>query len=49
MGEKDFDTFMKDYVESNTWGIGTGENMKELAEKHCDCDLTDLYENWVYP
>lgn len=49
MGERDFDAFMKDYVISNSWGIGTGENMKELAEKHCDCDLTDLYEKWVYP
>ena len=49
MGERDFDAFMKDYVISNSWGIGTGENMKELAEKHCDCDLTDLYEEWVYP
>ena len=31
MGEKDFDAFMKDYVASNSWGIGTGENMKEIG------------------
>jgi aminopeptidase N len=49
MGEENFDAFMKDYVISNSWGIGTGENMKELAEKHCKCDLTGLYENWVTP
>jgi hypothetical protein len=40
---------MKDYVVSNSWEIGTGENMKELAEKHCKCDLTGLYKEWVTP
>jgi aminopeptidase N len=49
MGEENFDAFMKDYVASNSWGIGTGENMKELAEEHCNCDLTALYEEWVNP
>lgn len=49
MGEDSFDAFMKDYTVSNSWGIGTGENLKELAEKHCECDLTDLYEEWIYP
>jgi hypothetical protein len=49
MGEDVFDAFMEDYTVSNAWGIGTGENMKELAEKHCNCDLTNLYEKWVYP
>jgi len=49
MGEKNFDAFMKDYVVSNSWGIGTGENMKELAEKHCKCDLTKLFNQWVTP
>ena len=49
IGEKNFDAFMKDYVVSNSWGIGTGENMKGLAEKHCECDLTSLYDTWVYP
>jgi hypothetical protein len=49
MGAENFDAFMKDYTVSNSWGIGTGENMKALAEKHCECDLTGLYEDWVYP
>ena len=49
MGEETFDAFMKDYTESNAWGIGTSENMKQLAEQHCDCDLTAMYEEWVYP
>jgi hypothetical protein len=49
MGKENFDAFMKDYAVSNSWGIGTGENLKELAEKQCKCDLTGLYEDWVYP
>jgi aminopeptidase N len=49
MGGDNFDAFMKDYVARYSWGIGTGENMKELAEKHCNCDLTDLYDQWVTP
>jgi len=49
MGKKNFDAFMKDYVASNSWGIGTGENMKELAEDRCNCDLTALYDEWVSP
>ncbi len=49
MGEKNFDAFLKDYVVSNSWGIGTGENMQGLAEHHCHCDLTALYEEWVNP
>ena len=49
IGTDNFDDFMKDYVVSNSWGIGTGENMKELAEKHCGCDLTKLYNQWVTP
>jgi len=49
IGEEEFNAFMKDYVVSNSWGIGTGENMQELAEAHCKCDLGDLYEMWVDP
>ena len=49
MGEKEFDAFMKDYTESNSWGIATGESMKRLAEEHCNCNLTSLYETWIYP
>ena len=49
IGTENFDAFMKEYTRSNAWGIGNGENMKELAEKQCNCDLTELYEEWVYP
>jgi len=49
MGEKNFDAFMKDYTVTNSWGIGTGENLKELAEKHCKCNLDRLYKDWINP
>jgi aminopeptidase N len=49
MGKENFDAFLKDYVASNSWDIGTGENMKELAETHCGCNLTALYAEWVTP
>jgi aminopeptidase N len=49
MGEENFEAFLKDYVVSNSWGIGTGENMKALAEKHCNCNLTSLFNDWVTP
>ena len=49
MGEDDFNAFMKDYTVSNAWGIVTGESLKALAEKHCKCNLTTLYDQWVTP
>jgi len=48
MGQEIFDSFIKDYFESNKWGIGTAAGFRELAEKYCECDLTDLFEEWVY-
>ena len=43
-----FDEFLRDYAESNRWGIGAGDEFKQLAESHCQCDLTALFEEWVY-
>jgi hypothetical protein len=49
MGGDDFDAFMKDYTQSNAWDITTTEKLKANAEKHCGCDLTKLFEKWIYP
>jgi hypothetical protein len=49
MGQETFDEFLRDYYESHEWGIGTGDDLKQLAEQHCQCDLTALFEEWVYP
>ena len=49
MGRENFDAFMKDYVKINSWDIATPEKLKSEAETHCGCNLTALFEKWVYP
>jgi hypothetical protein len=48
MGEARFAEFLRDYVETYSWELATGEAFRQLAEEHCGCDLTDLFEEWVY-
>ncbi len=48
MGQEVFDEFLRDYYESHQWGIGTADTFRQLAEGHCQCDLTALFEEWVY-
>jgi hypothetical protein len=49
MGQGAFDAFLRDYYQSYAWDIGTGEAFRGLAEEHCQCDLTALFTEWVYP
>jgi len=48
MGQATFDEFLRGYYESHKWGIGTADGFRQLAERHCQCDLTTLFEEWVY-
>jgi len=48
MGKEVFDSFIKDYTETLSWDIATPEKLKLMAEEHCSCDLTSLFEEWVY-
>ena len=48
MGRETFDKFLRDYYESHKWGVATGDEFKQLAEHHCQCNLTALFEEWVY-
>jgi hypothetical protein len=48
MGQETFDAFLRDYYQSHKWDIGTGESFRQLAEEHCQCDLSELFEAWVY-
>jgi len=48
MGQEEFDKFLRDYYRSHKWGIGTSDAFRQLAEGHCKCDLTALFEEWVY-
>ena len=44
-----FDTFMKEYTQTFSWGIATPEELQTLAEERCACSLQDLVDEWVYP
>lgn len=48
MGQTTFDQFLRDYYQACQWGIGTAASFKQLAEIHCQCDLTLLFDEWVY-
>lgn len=47
MGEDAFAAFLMDYYQQNKWGIATGANLKTLAESHCNCDLSPIFDEWV--
>ncbi len=49
MGAEAFDAFLRDYTETYSWDIATPEGLKSLAETHCGCDLTELFDEWVFP
>ena len=49
MGGEAVDSFLRDYTVSYSWGIATPDGLKSLAERHCNCDLTPLFEEWVNP
>jgi hypothetical protein len=49
IGQAAFDSLMHDYATSFAWGIATTDSFKQLADKHCNCDLTPLFQEWVYP
>ncbi|MBL8102721.1 MAG: M1 family metallopeptidase [Anaerolineales bacterium] len=49
MGEEAFDSFIKSYTTKNAWGIGTAEILRAEAEAGCKCDLSSLFEAWIYP
>lgn len=48
MGAEPFGTFLRDYYAQYKFGIATTEGFKELAEEHCACDLTPLFEEWIF-
>jgi aminopeptidase N len=49
IGQANFDSLMHDYTTSLSWDIATTDKFKQLAEQHCNCDLTHLFQEWVYP
>ena len=49
MGNEKFDAFMKEYVKTNAWDIATPQKFESKAELVCGCDLTDLFNDWIFP
>jgi aminopeptidase N len=49
IGQTAFDSLMHDYTTSFAWDIATTDSFKKLAEQHCNCNLTPLFNEWVYP
>jgi hypothetical protein len=49
LGQTTFDKFMQEYVQKYAWSIAYADDFKSLAEQHCGCDLTSLFDEWVYP
>jgi aminopeptidase N len=48
MGQDTFDRFMRTYVEHYQWEIATTQGFRQAAEETCACDLSTLFEEWVY-
>ena len=48
LGRETFDAFMRDYAATYRWGISDTMAFRALAETHCNCDLEQLFTDWVY-
>jgi hypothetical protein len=48
MGQPALDALLRDYYQTFKWEIATTEGFKQLAQEHCQCDLTPLFQEWVY-
>ena len=49
IGQDSFDRLLHDYATTYAWDIGTTDSFRKLAEQHCNCNLTPLFNEWVYP
>jgi aminopeptidase N len=48
MGQATFDTFLRDYYTQHKWGLADASGFQALAETHCECDLTSIFNDWLY-
>lgn len=49
IGGESFDAFMSSYTQANAWDIATPQKLQSAAEAACECDLTRLFTEWIYP
>lgn len=48
MGQLTFDLFLWDYSDQFKYKIAATEDFRRLAEEHCQCDLSEIFNEWVY-
>jgi aminopeptidase N len=48
LGTEAFDAFLREYTATFSWEEATPEGLQQMAEAECDCDLDDLFNEWVY-
>ena len=49
MGESTFAKFLTTYAEKYQWQNVNTEEFRQTAEGVCNCDLSTLFDTWVYP
>ncbi len=49
LGPANMDGFLADYVHTFQWKNATTAGLKQVAEQHCACDLSSLFQQWVNP
>ncbi|MBI9049366.1 MAG: M1 family metallopeptidase [Anaerolineaceae bacterium] len=49
MGSEIFGEALHHYVDDFGWQIATGDDFKAHMEAACECDLTNLFNEWVTP
>jgi len=49
MGTISFDRFLRNYSRHFQWAIATTADFKNMAEQDCGCDLSSLFNAWIYP
>jgi hypothetical protein len=40
---------LKEYFQANLWAVVGPDDFKNVAESKCECDLTEIWEDWVLP
>lgn len=48
MGAEVFADFLREYYSVHKWGVASTESFRQLAEEHCNCELAEIFEQWVY-
>ena len=47
LGASLVEDILRDYAKRYRWRIATGEDLQRVAEEHCECDLTPLFDEWL--